>query len=81
MNKNNVNHAPISSEEISNESRYQKPAQRTVQAVIPNSEDLDVINQAAQSCGMSISGFTRFHVLKAARQIMANLEQNTHRVN
>lgn len=77
MNENNVNDAPVLSEESDNEPRNLKAAQRTVQAVIPNSEDLQVIQRAASGCGMSVSSFTRFHVLQAARQIVANLPEDT----
>ena len=44
-------------------------------------EDMDMFRQAAKKQDMTLSGFIRDAALKAARQIMANLEQNTHHVN
>lgn len=60
MNATNVNHTA--------KTPYQ---QKTVQAVIRSDEDLQAVRQAAEKCGMSVSGFARFYIVKAAHQIVS----------
>lgn len=60
MNVSNVNHTA--------KTPYQ---QKTVQAVIRSEQDLQTVRQAAEKCGMSVSGFARFYVVKAAQQIVS----------
>lgn len=54
-----------------NAAARRKP-QQIIQATIPVKQDLETIKQAAESVGMSISAFTRFHVLAAARKVVSD---------
>ncbi|WP_238745860.1 hypothetical protein [Kingella pumchi] len=48
-----------------------KPA-ITIQSTLRNREELGIIIQAAESVGMSVSAFTRFHMLNVAKNMIAS---------
>lgn len=54
-----------------NVSRSERSQSITIQAVIQTPQDMDAIKQAAECSGMSVSSFTRFHVLAAARKVVS----------